>query len=142
MIYIDDLIGVKFRKNGRSKKEGFDCYGLAIEVSKRYGHNLADLLEEASKNPETELTNDNNIIFSVHDGTKYTKDISSIPVRVVNEPQKEGDLVLFLNSRKIPYHIGVYVGDGRLIHCNKMGVHIERLKNMDYLVGRVYSWLE
>ena len=140
MIQIDDLIGVRYKKDGRNKKEGLDCYGLAIEVSKRFGHDLTDLINEVAENESVSFNSDSEILFSVHDGTKYTRDISKIPVIRVDEPSEEGDLVLFLNSRHIPYHIGVYLGEGLIIHCNKFGVHIEHINQMDYLIGRVYRW--
>lgn len=39
-----DLIGVPYLTNGRTKEEGFDCYGLAIEVEKRFGKTLIDVV--------------------------------------------------------------------------------------------------
>lgn len=55
MIDVKDLIGVPFREFGRDAKTGLDCYGLVIEVAKRYGKTLRDVavhnysVEEASK---------------------------------------------------------------------------------------------
>ena len=39
----EDLLGVRFKVHGRNKKEGFDCYGLAIEVLRRNGIILKDV---------------------------------------------------------------------------------------------------
>ena len=33
----EDLLGVGFKYGGRSKEEGFDCWGLCMELSKRAG---------------------------------------------------------------------------------------------------------
>jgi len=32
-----DLLGIPFKMGGRTKQEGFDCYGLCMEVAKRAG---------------------------------------------------------------------------------------------------------
>jgi len=42
MIDVSDLIGFGFKEGGRSKEEGFDCYGLAIEIYRRLGFKLPD----------------------------------------------------------------------------------------------------
>ena len=42
MIDVSDLVGVPFKVHGRSKEEGFDCYGLAMGVERRAGKNLPD----------------------------------------------------------------------------------------------------
>lgn len=42
---VTDLIGVPYIQNGRTK-DGFDCYGLAIEVEKRFGNELIDVVYE------------------------------------------------------------------------------------------------
>lgn len=34
-LYYEDLLGVPYKAHGRSKEEGFDCYGLVIEMTKR-----------------------------------------------------------------------------------------------------------
>lgn len=38
----DDLIGIPYKEHGRSKSEGFDCYGLCVEMCRRAGTPLAD----------------------------------------------------------------------------------------------------
>lgn len=45
-IDVSDLIGVPFVEFGRDKRTGLDCYGLVIEVAKRYGKNLKDIALE------------------------------------------------------------------------------------------------
>lgn len=44
MLNFTDLIGVPYKDNGRSIEEGFDCYGLAIEVERRLGNELVDVV--------------------------------------------------------------------------------------------------
>lgn len=45
MINVFDLIGLPYQENGRGP-EGYDCYGLAIEVEKRFGKKLRDAVYE------------------------------------------------------------------------------------------------
>lgn len=45
MINVSDLIGIPYKEHGRTLA-GLDCYGLAIEVEKRFGKNLQDVVYE------------------------------------------------------------------------------------------------
>lgn len=53
MIDVSDLIGRPYIENGRGP-DGYDCYGLAIEVEKRLGRTLRDAVYE---NHDKELSN-------------------------------------------------------------------------------------
>lgn len=126
MINIDDLIGVRYVRNGRSPKGGFDCLGFTIEIEKRFGHNLPDIKEAMLKD---------------YDFTKC-KEIELQQVEGLipsDKPDKEGDIILFEDSNGIMFHIGVYLGDNKYIHCNRYGVHINKV-NQGYKIGAVYTW--
>lgn len=56
MIDIADLIGVPFVEFGRDIKNGLDCYGLAIEVEKRLGKTLKDVVLEKFDRAKVERT--------------------------------------------------------------------------------------
>lgn len=96
-----DLIGVKYKDNGRSKEEGFDCYGLAIEVLRRNGKVLEDRI---SKPSECKITT----------GDKLDK-----PENLC--------LVLFRNRKDIYHHLAIYIGNGLIIHTDSKQVCIEPL---------------
>ena len=95
-----DLIGIKYKDNGRSKEEGFDCYGLAIEVLRRNGKTLDDRIKNPSQN--------------------------KIPMDELDKPENLC-LVTFTNQRGIYYHLAVYIGNGLIIHTNSKQVCIEPL---------------
>ena len=51
MTNVSDLIGIPFVSSGRDPKTGLDCWGLVLEVGRRFGKNWPDFLipAEASK---------------------------------------------------------------------------------------------
>lgn len=127
MIYIDDLIGARYKVNGRNSKEGFDCFGLAIEVSKRFGHELFDIGKDYSCKSDF--------------GRCEAICLQNTKLKRVDSPICEGDLLLIRDSVGVISHIGIYLGNNRFIHCNKLGVHIDRVSMYKDLIGRVYTWL-
>lgn len=107
MMYTD-LLGVKYTVHGRSKEEGFDCYGLAIEVLKRNGIILEDL------------------ILNPKEGKINAEEIQTVE-----------NLCLIEMEKGHQYHIAVYIGDGLLIHSRKgFGVCIEPLYRYNAYVRR------
>lgn len=126
-IDVTDLLGVKYKKNGRDLN-GLDCYGLIIEVSKRFGHTLRDFEYE-----DTSYKTFETIIGSVKPEQEG--------IKLVSKPSKEGDIILFKVKSCFENHCGVYLGDGYFIHCNIYGVHIESLDDYSCEIGSVYQWL-
>ncbi len=100
-----DLIGIKYKDNGRSKEEGYDCYGIAIEVYKRNGRFLEDKIKDPS---ERKLTNCEKI-----------------------DCLENLCMVLFRNRQDICYHVAVYIGDGLVIHTDYKKVCIEPLSKFN-----------
>lgn len=97
-----DLLAVKFKLHGRTKIEGFDCYGLAIEVLKRTGITLPDLW----KNKEIETS-------------KYFNKLEKPENYCIVEMSFVGSI----------NHVAVYIGNGMIIHARKdCGVIIEPMK--------------
>lgn len=44
---VEDLIGVPFVNGGRNVAEGLDCWGLVMEVFRRYGQTIPDFTVDA-----------------------------------------------------------------------------------------------
>lgn len=127
---IDDLLGVRFKNHGRSIEEGFDCYGLAIEVSKRLGHTLLDLWYERS----CEET------FAAK-----AEDMCDIMSKMVEETVEQdlGNLILFADEAGRMIHIGVILEKGLFIHAVPYGgVMVTRIDDYHRKVWKVYKWLQ
>lgn len=122
-----DLIGVRFRNHGRSVSEGFDCYGLAIEVSRRYGHELIDLWYKLSDS-DTFAINAGGMIARMSDRVERT------------DGQEQGNLVVFFEGGRM-VHIGVLVDEDRMIHCDRYGVRIVSLSGYYRKKWEIYRWL-
>ena len=122
IIDIDDLVGVKYKEDGRDKN-GYDCYGLAMEVSKRFGNELPELSD-----------------LTMPKEKSRDEVLSKIDEEEKKEANEEGDLILINDGNGIFSHIGVYLGDDRFIHCNIFGVHINKIREYKDKIGRVYGW--
>jgi cell wall-associated NlpC family hydrolase len=128
MLRIDDLIGVRFTNHGRSITEGFDCYGLAIEVSRRLGHRLDDLwYQEAC--PVTFSNNAELIVRQMSDRVRETSE------------RKLGNLIVFSDSRGNMVHIGVILDENKFIHADIGGVRVTELGDYYRKNWKVYTWL-
>lgn len=118
----NDLLGVKFTVHGRNKEDGFDCYGLAIEVLKRNGIVLKDVFYE-------KLENENEIRKNAFLNTK-TKRIGYL--------KKNCIILLTVNGE--PNHIAVYIGDGFIIHATKTnGVVIQPIHIWKKRIEGIYE---
>lgn len=127
-IRIDDLLGVRFRDHGRSKSEGFDCYGLAIEVSRRLGHTLDDLWYMKSL-PSTFAENAGGVI-------------GGMSGRVAETDGREfGDIIVFSDGKGNMVHIGVMLDRERFIHADIGGVRVTGLDGYHRKDWKVYRWL-
>lgn len=126
-INIDDLLSCKYKKGGRSKKEGYDCYGYLIEVEKRFGHKIPDFADLKKT--------DIDYIHCMNMAEKEASDITS-----VEKPEYESDVILFKGDNGVCNHVGIYLGNGLFTHCNIYGPHVERLNTYYRKIGKVYSW--
>ena len=109
-VSVRDLIGCPYKIHGRSKEEGFDCYGVDIEVYKRHGRYLPDIGYDSPEEYE-------NVYLSVLHKVKYTK---------VDRPEELSLIMISLKGE--PRHTGVYLGNGLFIHATRnLGVIVEPL---------------
>lgn len=124
MVDVTDLLGKPYVLHGRGP-DGYDCYGLVIEVCKRYGIDLPDF-DYQSYSEEFVLRNITTLEASHH----------ALKINVL----VEGAVILFESSKGFKNHIGVYIGDNQIIHCNEKGVRIESVDFAERFISGVYVW--
>lgn len=117
---LTDLIGVPYKENGRNIAEGFDCYGLAIEVEKRMGKTLKDVIYN-DHNPNLVQKNENLI---------------NVIKRTETDSFNIGDIVEIIMHGEL--HIGVIISDKTFIHATyNQGVRISLMAN--YPIKNIYE---
>jgi len=96
-------VGKKYLYGGNTTK-GFDCSGLTSYVYK------------------TAITK--NI------GRATSNQVKGKTIKISEKTLQKGDL-LFFGSKSSPYHVGVYIGDGKYVHAStpQTGVKIEKISN-------------
>lgn len=104
-ININDLIGVPYKDHGRSL-DGMDCYGLAIEVMRRYGYELRDVIYE---DHALELADEN---------------APTLNITPIDAP-REGALIEMQYNNEL--HIGVCISKKEFIHMTRTGCRINHI---------------
>ena len=126
--YVRDLIGVPYKVHGRSIEEGFDCYGLMIEIFARAGIKIPDAFYEETTITEN-MKNYHILRNLVEEG------MSLVPVEV---PQKMSIVCIAMTGKEVS-HVGVYIGEGMIIHSLQgYGVCVEPLAKYQYKVKGYY----
>lgn len=104
-IELNDLIGIPYKDHGRDKS-GFDCYGLAIEVERRYGYKL------------------NDVIYQDHSLALSAENVPTLNVTPIDAP-REGALIEMEFGEEL--HVGVCINDREFIHMTRQGCRINRI---------------
>ena len=121
LLDINDLLGKPYKLHGRGP-DGYDCYGLVIEVEKRLGRVLPDLYELFEKKSEVRV---------------ITLSTAACGLEKTDYPAF-GDIIVFKKKGRAD-HIAVYLKNGDFIHCDSNGVEIQNLKYYDRK-GEYYKW--
>lgn len=118
MINYTDLIGLSFANRGRDITKGVDCYGLVIEVFRRYGYSIPEYFADYDDIKEV-----NKLI------TEKTKIVSHWKkVTNSNIPVPSLIAIRFGVPAGVVNHTGVYIGNGKFIHIREnTGVCIDRI---------------
>ena len=118
----EDLLGCKYKEHGRTKEEGFDCYGLLIEIMRRNGIDFPDMF----------------YLTKQEHGKVSDELFNKIHYKQYEKPQKM--CIIVFNIRDRPTHVGVYLGDGYFIHSiEKVGVVVEPLSRWANRVKGYYN---
>lgn len=105
MIEINDLLGTPYRDHGRDKS-GYDCYGLAIEVERRMGYKLDD------------------VVYENHDLTlsdEYAPTLNVYPI----DKARTGALIEMQFGNEL--HVGVCLNAHEFIHMTRTGCRVNHI---------------
>ena len=107
---------------------GFDCWGLVLE--------LTDIVHNFKlPDPEYHLETDDDAkqLFAAHDMYKWVNDVKL-------EDIQYGDLITLRGFAlaKMPYHVGMYVGNKKVIHTMSCGTVIQKLEMIKPYITGVY----
>ena len=129
MVKVKDLVGGKFVSGGRSVQAGMDCWGLVMEVYRRYGAVVPDFSVGAF---------DYAIINALMDEAVG----SSVWEKVDRPYDKDAPLVVLMRMHpKLITHAGLYVGGNRIIHTMKMtGVILSRIDGLKSRITGYYRY--
>lgn len=122
-----DLIGAPFLEKGRGPN-GYDCYGVYLEVNRRLGKEVPDLSSVAIA--QTEL-----IVRKITEARRLFGKIT--------DAARPGDLVLIRNRPDQARHIGVAVCRCFFLEvCDRIGIHRSRLDDPTWsqLIEGVYRY--
>lgn len=104
-IELNDLIGTPYKDHGRGTG-GYDCYGLAIEVARRYGYKL------------------NDVIYEDHSLELSAENVPTLNVTPIDAP-REGAIIEMEYGEEL--HVGVCINDREFIHMTRLGCRINRI---------------
>lgn len=104
-----DLLNAPCKVHGRSKEEGFDCYGLVLECCRRNGTPLLDLDWKAADIPSCELS-------KVAEGAN---------VRKIEKPVAGCIVEMDYNGKG---HLGFMVDRNNVMHMTKNGAKCSYIK--------------
>lgn len=115
MVEYRDLIGVPFRNRGRDIKTGLDCYGLVMEIYRRYGIELPEYTADFD-----DLEKVNALITDgVAMKSNWRRVEGEIPVPCMVA-------IRFGVPKGMVNHTGCYIGNGRFIHIRQnIGVCVD-----------------
>ena len=128
MVNLNDLIGKPFSNDGYGP-DSYSCFGLGVEVSRRYGITI-------------ERTN-----ISVC----ACKEVSQKKIQErlalnwqLTDLTENPPIAVLIRSGDARYadHIGVYIGKGRMIHIfKKTNVVVERISNWKHKIIGYYKYV-
>lgn len=120
---VRELVGTPYKVHGRTKEEGFDCYGLIKEcVRQDYGVELPDYNYKNLNEQE------------------YVRNQLHLLANVEKIDNLEKNCIIELSEKGIPMHVGYYIGDGLFIHSlARFGTIVEPIRRWEKRLLGVYK---
>jgi cell wall-associated NlpC family hydrolase len=108
------LLGVKYKWAGLNPAKGLDCSGIVKYVFAKLGVDLPHRAAELAKL-----------------GDPITKDTAAM---------QPGDLLVFGKAGKRISHVGIYIGDGKMIHASSSSHHVVETEVVKYRPAGGLQW--
>ena len=104
--YFGDLIGIPFVRNGRDIKLGLDCWGLLMEVHRRFGNKVPDVSLDPAQ------------ILDIQRATR--SQIDSLWQRV-EQPAPAVSVVMAIDHDHphILSHFGTFIDENNILHAQQ-----------------------
>lgn len=120
-------VGIPFVSGGRDAK-GCDCYGLVrLILQAEYGYDLPVLLGDYG-----------NALNTAETKKLFMQNVPVLCGEKINAPEEKAVALIRMSGRLC--HIGLYAGDGFIIHARyRTGTVLERLSSPS-LSGHVEGW--
>lgn len=113
-INVSKYIGKGYKENSNGP-DFYDCYSLVIAIQRDLGKNIMDFRHDAKSKEERKK--------AIADGKKEPC------FEKIEKPLAGCILILYYNC--VPQHIGVYIGNGKVIHATyDRGVVIDELRTL------------
>ncbi|MBQ8691286.1 MAG: C40 family peptidase [Phascolarctobacterium sp.] len=115
-----DLIGIPFKNRGRDKNTGLDCYGLVMEVFKRFGKTIPEYSEDFNNVEKVSaLITSKTAIKS--NWAKVDRLAMPVPCLIA---------MRFGVPPGMVNHTGCYIGNGKFIHIREnIGVCVDNIQS-------------
>ncbi len=131
MVKLGDLIGKKFVNGGRDVQTGMDCWGLVMEVYRRYGITIPDFTVDA-------------FAFHAIDLLAGEAMVERVWEEVCHPYSREAPLVVLMRMHpELITHAGVFVGNKRIIHTMKgTGVIMSHTAPLQSRIAGYYRYVQ
>lgn len=127
MIDLNDLIGKPFSEDGYGP-DSYSCYGLAVEVFKRYGIDI----------PKTNIS----VCASKQASQNKIKEHLSLYWQPTDTLTVPTGLVIQSTNFEFANHLGVYIGQKKIIHITiNRNVVIDRLDQWKSRILGYYKYV-
>ena len=126
MVDVKGLVGTRFINGGRDKGTGLDCWGLVMEVFRRYGVEVPDFTVDS-------------FAFDKIDALAGEAAESRTWEEVYTPSDTDAPLVVLMRMHPgLINHAGVYIGGNRIIHTMQCVNAV--LSRVDALESRIAGY--
>ena len=129
-IHTGDLVGRRFVEGGRDVQTGVDCWGLVMEVYRRFGMDIPD------------FTVDSFAFRQIHDLVEYSTCTGNWD-EVQTPTDEDAPLVVLMRIHPaLITHAGVWLGHGKMIHTMKgTGVVVSHVDKFRSRIAGYYRYV-